>query len=483
MNYKMIFYTVGQVLIIEAALLLFPTIVALIYAELFVAFSLAITAVIAFAIGFSSRMIFKTENRVLYAKEGLIIVSLAWICVSLLGSLPFVISGEIPFFVDALFETVSGFTTTGATILIDVEKMSKGLLLWRSFTHWIGGMGVLVFVMAIVSKTPDRTMNILKAEMPGPIVDKLVPKTRDTAKILYLIYIGLTALLIVLLLVGGMPFFDSVVHALGTAGTGGFGIKNDSIAGYSPYLQWVIAVFMFLFGVNFNLYYLILIRKFKNAFSSRELWCYVVIFFSSVVLVSLNIYPLYENISEVIRISCFQVSSIITTTGYSVCDFTSWSAPLAKTVLVLLMFTGACAGSTAGGLKISRVIILFKKIGNELRKVLHPRTATIVTFEGKRVDESTLNGVGTYFAVYIFSFIAILLLLSFEKTFSFEANFTAAASCFNNIGPVFDNALGNGSFANYYVFSKIILSFAMLLGRLEIYPLLLTVAPTTWLKK
>ncbi|MBQ7164530.1 MAG: TrkH family potassium uptake protein [Clostridia bacterium] len=483
MNYKMIFYTVGQVLFIEAVMLVLPVAVALIYAEWSGALALAVTAVAALGAGLALTLPLKRRNPSIYAKEGLIIVSFAWIAVSLVGALPFVISGEIPSYIDALFETVSGFTTTGATIVTSVETMSRGLLFWRSFTHWIGGMGVLVFVMAIASRTPDRSINILRAEMPGPIVDKLVPRAKDTAKILYIIYIGLTVLLIILLLCGGMPLYDSVVHAMGTAGTGGFGIKADSITGYNHYIQWVIAVFMLLFGVNFNLYYLLLIRKFRAVLKSGELWSYIMTFLVSAVLVSVSIYPIYQNVSETVRLAFFNVSSVMTTTGYTVGNFTEWNAPLAKAVLITLMFVGSCAGSTAGGFKITRIVILFKKVGNELRRVLHPRTASIVKFEGKRVDDETISSVGTYLAVYIISFVVIVLLLSIEQTFSFEANFTAAASCFNNIGPMFDNIAGGGTFANYSCFSKIVLAFAMLLGRLELYPLLLTVNPYTWIKK
>ena len=483
MNYKMILYTVGQVLIIEAMLLILPMAVCAVYLEWFSLLCFAVTAAIAASIGGALVLFLKKRDRRIYAKEGLIIVSLCWIAVSLVGALPFVLSGDIPSYTDALFETVSGFTTTGATILRDIESLGRGVLFWRSFTHWIGGMGVLVFVMAILSRSPDRSMNILRAEMPGPIVDKLVPRARDTAKILYIIYIGLTALLIIFLLLGGMPLYDSVIHAFGTAGTGGFSINNDSIAGYNHYIQWVIAVFMLLFGVNFNLYYLILIRKYKTAFKSGELRFYLALFVISAALVLYGIYPLYENFSDALRLAVFQTSSVMTTTGYTTADFTLWNAPIAKAVLILLMFIGSCAGSTASGFKVSRVIILLKKLGNEFRRSLHPRTASIVKFEDKRVDEATLGGVGNYLAVYTVSFIVIVLLLSFERAFSFEANFTAAASCFNNIGPLYDNIAGGGTFANYSVFSKMVLSLSMLLGRLEIYPLLLTLNPSVWIKK
>ena len=483
MNYKMIFRTVGQVLLLEAALLLAPVTVSLIYSEWMGALSLVISAVISAVIGFALWKVFGKCDPAIYARDGLVIVSFAWIAVSLIGALPFVMSGAIPSYIDAFFETVSGFTTTGATILTGegIEGMAKGLLFWRSFTHWIGGMGVLVFVMALVSRAPDRSMNILRAEMPGPIVDKLVPRARDTAKLLYIMYIGLTVLLVVLLCLGGMPLYEALVHAFGTAGTGGFSVNADSIGVYNHYIQWVIAIFMLIFGVNFNLYYLLILRRVKDFFKSRELWAYLGIFIACVAIVSYSIFPLCENFSEVFRQAFFHVSSVMTTTGYTASDFTSWSAPLAKTVFILLMFIGSCAGSTAGGFKVTRIVILFKKIGNELKRTLHPHTANVVKFEGKRVDDATIEGVGNYLAVYIVSFIVIVLLLSFEKGFSFEANFTAAASCFNNIGPVY--GVAGGCFKDHSVFSKIVLSLAMLFGRLEIYPLLLTLNPFTWIKK
>jgi trk system potassium uptake protein TrkH len=304
----------------------------------------------------------------MYAKEGLIIVAFAWIAVSLIGALPFTLCGEIPSYVDSVFETVSGFTTTGASILTDVESMSYGLLFWRSFTHWIGGMGVLVFVMAITPKATDRSIHIMRAEMPGHSVDKLVPKANETAKILYIIYIVMTAIMVILLLCGGMSVFESFVHAFGAAGTGGFGIKADSIGGYSPYLQWVIAIGMLMFGVNFNMYYLLLLRKFKSILKSTELKTYLLIFAVAVAIVCFNIYPMYSNFEEVLRTSVFQIASVMTTTGYSTADFNLWNSA-AKAVLIILMFMGACAGSTAGGLKLSRVIILIKKVGTRLSAV------------------------------------------------------------------------------------------------------------------
>ena len=482
MNYRMIFYTVGRVLRIECIMLLLPAVVSLIYGEYFGALSLLIAAVIALAVGYVLLLTLKPKSTMVFAKEGLITVSLAWIFMSLIGALPFVISQEIPSYIDALFETVSGFTTTGASILTDVTQMSKGMLFWRSFTHWIGGMGILVFVIALSQKSPDRSMNILRAEMPGPIVDKLVPKARDTAKILYLIYIGMTVLMMIFLLCGGMTLYESAVHALATAGTGGFGIKADSVGSYSPYIQWVIAIFMLLFGVNFNLYYLILIRKARLALSSSELRTYLIVVLISVAVICGNIYSMCKTFEETLRLSVFQVAAVVTTTGFSTANFDAWPQ-LSRTILVLLMFMGGCAGSTAGGLKVSRVMILFKKIGSELKKAVHPRSVNIVKSEGKRVEDSTLDSVGTYFAVYIISILFIFLLLSIESGFNFETNFTAAVSCFNNIGPGLGAVGPMGSYAGYSVFSKLVLTFGMLLGRLEIYPLLIMLIPRTWIRK
>ena len=361
------------------------------------------------------------------------------------------------------------------------ENLSHGMLFWRSFSHWIGGMGVLVLIMAIVPNVSDRSIHIMRAEMPGPTVDKLLPKAKDTAKILYIIYIALTLIEIVLLLLGDMTLFESLLHAFGTAGTGGFGIKADSIAGYSPYLQWVITIFMMVFGVNFNLYFLLLMRKFKSVFKSTELWTYISIAAISTLIITINLSSVYSSFGETLRNSAFQVSSIMTTTGYSTADFNAWPT-LSKSILVLLMFIGACAGSTAGGLKISRLVILFKMVGRKFGRLLRPRSVRAIKTEGKSVDERVLSSVTTYFAVYIFCFIAVFLLLSFDK-FGFETNFTAAAATFNNIGPGLADVGPMSSYTDYSIFSKIILSFSMLLGRLEIFPLIIAFSPTTWSKK
>ncbi len=480
MNRRMVLYMIGQIIKLEAAVLVLPALVALIYREQCL-WAILTTAAVALAVGFALTLISRPRSQVVYAREGFVIVALSWLALSAVGALPFFLSGEIPSYVDAFFETVSGFTTTGASILKNVEAMSHGLLFWRSFTHWIGGMGVLVLIMAIVPSVSGRNMHILRAEMPGPVVGKLMPRIRDTAKILYIIYLVMTAVEIVLLLLGGMPLFDSVVHAFGTAGTGGFGIKADSIAGYSPYLQWVIGIFMLLFGVNFNLYYLILIRHAKEAFKSRELWLYVAIVVGATAAISLNIAPLYDGFEETVRTALFQVSSITTTTGYATADFDLWPG-LSKGILLVLMFIGGCAGSTAGGLKVSRVQLLLSTVKRDLRRLLHPRSVGVIKMEGKRLDEGAISGASAYFILYIALFAVGCLLLCFEP-FGMVTNFSAMTACFNNVGPGFGLVGPAASYAVYSPLSKIILSLAMLFGRLEIYPLLFVLIPSTWTKK
>ena len=477
MNRRMVFYTVGHIATVEAALLLLPALVSLIYLEKS-GISFLITAALSLTVGLAFILLFKPKSRMIYAKEGFAIVAYAWLLMSAIGALPFVIGGAIPSYVDAFFETVSGFTTTGASILTDVEALDHCMLFWRSFTHWIGGMGVLVLVTAVVPNIADRSLNILKAEMPGPTVGKLVPRSRDTAKILYWIYFGMTFILTVLLIAGGMPVFDSIVHAFGTAGTGGFGIKADSIASYSPYLQWVITIFMFLFAINFNLYYLILIGKFRAVFKSDELSFFILLVLSAIGVIAVNILPAYASFSEALRASAFQVCSVVSTTGYATADFNLWPG-LSKAILLILMFVGGCAGSTGGGLKAVRVVILIKSIKKELKKLLHPRFVKSVMSEGKKLDDETLSGVTSYFAVYTLCIMVVFLLLSFEP-FGFETNFTASVACFNNIGPGLAEVGPAASFAQYSDFSKIVLSFAMLLGRLEVFPLLLGLNPLIW---
>ena len=480
MNLKMIFNTIGKVALIEAGLLVLPLITAIIYSEN-TYLSILLTIGIALTIGLLLVLLFKPKDRVIYSREGFAIVALAWIVLSLIGCLPFFISREIPSFIDAFFETVSGFTTTGASILKDVESLSKSLLMWRSFTHWIGGMGILVFVVALMPKNSDRSIHILRAEMPGINVDKIVPRAKDTAKILYYIYIGLTILLAVLLAFGEMDIYESLNHALTTAGTGGFSIKNDGLAGYSAYSQWVIAIFMLLFGVNFNLYFLMLVGKFKAVFKNKEFLTYIIIVLSSTIFICLNIYPAFNNLHDLIRNSFFQVSSIITTTGFATVDFNTFNLPT-QIVLLLLMFIGGSAGSTAGGLKVSRVMLLFKRIKYEIKKLINPNSVQILSLDGKKIDESTANGVTSYFSIYIVLIGLVLFLISFDGL-DMMTNFSATVASINNIGPGFSLVGPMSNFSCYSGFSKIVLSFAMLFGRLEIYPLLLALTPTFWTKK
>ncbi|MBQ2759720.1 MAG: TrkH family potassium uptake protein [Clostridia bacterium] len=480
MNKKMVLSTLGKIIWAEAALLILPLIISLIYRNDCVV-SFLITIAVAAVVALPLSVFCKTDNKVIYAREGFIIVSLAWILMSLIGALPFFISREIPSYVDAFFETVSGFTTTGASILTDVESMSEGLLFWRSFTHWVGGMGVLVFVMAISAGLPDRSIHIMRAEMPGPVIDKLVPKARETAKILYLIYIGITVAEIITLIICKMPVFEAVIHGMGTAGTGGFGLKGDSIEGYSPVIQWVIAVFMFLFGVNFNLYYLILLKRIKSVLKSSELWTYIGISVAACIMITVNISGMYESPADALRHSAFQVATVVTTTGFSTADFNMWPG-LSKTLLLLLMLMGGCAGSTAGGIKVSRVVILAKGLKREINRLLHPRSVKALILDGKRLDEQTISSTSLYLTVYVGCLLAVFLLLSFDK-FDIETNISAAISCFNNIGPGLGAVGPASNFSEFSDFSKIVLSAAMLFGRLEIFPMLLCFSPGTWTKR
>ena len=480
MNRKMVFFLIGRILLLEGGLLLLPLFVSVYYwdgGQL----PFLLTIALCVGLGLLLNKLCRTDNQVIFAKEGFLITALAWLCVSALGALPFVVSGAIPSFVDAFFETVSGFTTTGASILTDVEAMSRSMLFWRCFTHWIGGMGVLVLMVAIMPNLSGRTIHVLRAEMPGPTMGKLSPKLRDTAKILYLLYIVMTALELMLLVAGGMPLFDSAIHTFGTAGTGGFGIKAASLADYTPYQQWVIAVFMMLFGVNFNLYFLLVMRRFRSALRSEELWTYLALVFIATGLIALNVTPQIGNTADGIRAAYFQVTSISSTTGFSTVNFDEWPT-VSRMILVVLMFIGACAGSTAGGLKVSRVVLLYKTIRREIRHLLHPRSVTSVRFEGKPVDSPTLISIGTYFALYIALFAMFWFIVSFQPGFDGVSNFTAVAACYNNIGPGLNLVGPAASYAAYGPFFKLVLSVAMLFGRLEIYPMLISLSPSTWAK-
>lgn len=481
MNIRRILYTLGQIIKLEGALFVLPLVTALGYGETRTAAAFIITMAGALLLGFLLTIFTKKSDTTIFAREGFVITAAAWILMSAIGAAPFVLSGEIPSYVDAFFETVSGFTTTGASILTDVEAMSHGCLFWRSFTHWIGGMGVLVLMMAIFPDASGRSIHIMRAEMPGPIVERIVPKVRDTAKILYLMYISLTVAEVIFLLAGGMNLFESLIHAFGTAGTGGFGVRGDSLGSYSAYLQWVVTIFMLLFGVNFNLYYLLLLKRFRQVFRSEELWVYISIVAGSILLITKNISGMYANFAESLRHAAFQVASIMTTTGFSSVDFNLWPG-FSKTLLVLLMFIGGCAGSTAGGLKVSRVVILVKSIYSELKRMIHPRAVATVRFEGKKLDDGTRRGVSTYLALYAMCMAVIFLLLSLEP-FDFETNLTAVVACFNNIGPGLGGVGPFSSYAGYSGGGKVLLSFAMLFGRLELYPMIILFAPRTWMKK
>ena len=481
MNRKIVFNITGRLLQTLALLLLLPMAVSLIYKEK-CAWAFLITAVISVAIGSILRLVTKNHSKDLYAKEGFLIVSLAWVSASLIGCLPFIISGEIPNFADAFFEIVSGFTTTGASIITDVESISHGIHFWRSFSHWIGGMGVLVFVMAFVNNLSEKAIHIMRAEMPGPVVGKLVPRAKDTSKVLYIMYIVMTLVLVILLWLGDMNLFESLFHSFGSAGTGGFSMKSDGLASYSSYSQWIITAGMFIFGINFNLYYLIIIKRFKAVLKSTELWAYTGMVAVSTLLIALNIGSMYPTVGETVRHAAFQVSSIITTTGYTTVDFISWPS-FSKAILLILMFVGGCAGSTAGGLKVSRAVILVKMGVREIKRMIHPRSVCSIKFEGKDVDDHTKHSITTYFGVYMIGILATFLIISLDG-FDFETNFTAAVTCFNNVGPGISKIVGPmGSFAGYSDFSKIVLSFSMLFGRLEIFPLLIALIPSTWKKR
>ena len=415
------------------------------------------------------------------AKEGLVCVSLAWMAMSFLGCLPFFLSGAIPNLVDALFETVSGFTTTGASILPAVEGLPRGLLFWRSFTHWVGGMGVLVFLLAIIPISGAGggfTMHLLRAESPGPNVGKLVPRIRQTAKLLYLIYVVLTVLDLIFLLLGGMPLFDALCTAFATAGTGGFSVRNASMAAYSPYLQNVTTVFMLLFGVNFSCYYLLLMRQIRNVFRDEELRLYLGLVAAAILLITWDLRGLYATVGETVRQAAFQVSSIISTTGFATTDFDLWPS-FSKAILMILMITGACAGSTAGGLKLARALLLFKTLRRNARQVLHPSRVQVVRNNGQAVPEKVLEHANAYFAAYIIIIIVSFLLISLDE-FSLTTNFTAVLACFNNVGPGLDGVGPTCSYAAYSTFSKLVLTVDMLAGRLEIFPILALFSRGSW---
>ena len=476
MNFSMIRYILGQILKIEAAFLLLPCLTALIYKE-DEGFVYLSVAAIAALIGWLMTVRKPSEN-IFYLKEGCVATSLSWMLLSLIGSLPFFITGEIPSFTDALFETVSGFTTTGASILSNVEALTHCTTLWRSFTHWIGGMGVLVFLLAVVPMSGGSHMNLMRAESPGPSVGKLVPKIRHTARILYLIYFGLTVLQMILLCVGDMPLFEAINTAFATAGTGGFGIKNDSFASYSPYLQWVTTIFMILFGVNFNAFYILLFSKIKKNFFMEEVRYYFLIILGSVAIIFVNILETSQNAFRALTDASFQVASIITTTGFATTDFDLWNGS-AKTILVLLMFIGACAGSTGGGIKVSRVMIMVKSVFKECHSYIHPKSIKKIKFEGKEVDHDVVRATNVYLITFLLLFVLSVFIISFEGH-DLVTNFTAVAATINNIGPGFEMVGPTQNFGFFNDFSKFVLIFDMLAGRLELFPLLILFHHGTW---
>ena len=484
MNYKMIGRFFAAILAIEAAFMVPAIIVALIYHEMPVVKAYVLCILALLAVSGLFWYISRSAKKRFYAREGLVCVGLGWLIISIFGALPFVITREIPNFIDALFEIVSGFTTTGASILTDVEAMSKGLLYWRSFSHWVGGMGVLVFMMAFLSdkgKDTGFTVHILRAESPGPEVAKLVPHMRDSSIVLYGLYVVLTVLDILFLLIGKMPVFDAFCIAFGTAGTGGFGVRADSMGGYSPYLQTVTTVFMLLFGVNFNLYFLLILRKFKDIITDAELHVYLGVVAVSTALISINVLGSFPSLRDSIHHAAFQVATIITTTGYSTVNFDTWPS-FSKAIMLTLMVIGACAGSTGGGIKCSRVLLMFRGMRRYIRKVVYPQRVETVRVNGHPVSENTMNSVSLYLVLYAFILVFSFLIISIDN-FSVESNISAVLACFNNIGPGFGAVGPMESYAGYSWFSKIVLTFDMLAGRLELLPILALLSRKTWRRR
>lgn len=472
----MIRYILGWILMLEAGLLLLSCVVAVVYRER-AGLSLVGTALLC-AVAGGCMTVKKPSDHKIYAKEGFVIVALSWIVMSCLGAVPFVLSGAIPSYIDALFETASGFSTTGASILSDVESLPRCILFWRSFTHWIGGMGVLVFVMAVIPLSGGTSIFLMRAESPGPSVEKLVPAAKKTAFILYAMYIAITLVEMVVLLLGRMPVFDSIVLTFGTAGTGGFGIRNDSLGSYTDFQQIAVTVFMILFGVNFNFYYLLYRKKWKEAVSTLEVRVYFLVIFAATVLIAVNARGFFDSAFDAVKHSAFQVATIITTTGYSTVDFDLWPA-FSKTILCVLMFVGACAGSTGGGMKISRFILMFKALHKELDYVIHPRNIRKVTMDGKSVDHTVMRSVNMYFVAYIAIFVISLFCISLDNL-DMTTNFTAVSAALNNIGPGLSLVGPTGNFGIFSPFAKLVLIFDMLAGRLELFPMLILFSRHTW---
>ncbi len=478
MNISIILYTLGRVLAIESAFMVLPGIVAIIYREnnWWTYFVVALIGMLA---GFLISLK-KPKNTQFFAKEGFASVGLAWFLISLTGALPPFISREIPNYIDAVFEMSSGFTTTGATILTDVEAMSHATLFWRSFSHWIGGMGIFVFLLAVMPMVGGVNMHLLRAESPGPVVGKLVPKMKDSSQILYFIYILLTLVQIISLWIMGMSLFEAVCTSFATAGTGGFGIYNSSIANFSTLIKWDVTIFMILYGINFNVYFLILARKFKNIFKIEEVRTYLIVIVVSVAIITLNIFKTYDSFGGALTDAAFQVASIITTTGFATCDFNLWPA-LSKTILVLLMITGACAGSTGGGLKFSRVLILIKAVRQEINSFIHPRSVKAVGMDDRTVDKSVVKSVCVYAVLFALIYFGSVFIVSIDK-YDMVTNFTAVLATMNNVGPGFEVVGATGNYGGFNYLSKIVFIFDMLAGRLELYPILLLFVPMMWKK-
>lgn len=479
MNYRIVFYILGKVIIFLGLFLLLPFAVALIYQEKSGIYFL-ITAIISLVVGLLLSYK-KPKDKRFYAREGFVVVALSWIVMSIIGACPFFFSGEIPSMVDAVFEIASGFTTTGASILTRVEDLSKCMLFWRSFSHWIGGMGVIVFIMAIIPMAGANNMHLLRAESSGSNVGKLVPKMKQTAIILYGIYMALTVVMFVCLHISGMKVFENLCTTFGTAGTGGFGIVSDSIAGCTDVQQWIITIFMFIFGVNFSFYYLIIFRKLGQALKMEEVRWYFILYIGAVLLVTIDIVDIIGNTGDALRHSAFQVSSLMTTTGFSTINYEVWPS-FSKGILLLVMFLGGCAGSTAGGIKISRIIIGFKSVAKEVKKLIHPQRVKITKMDGKAISDDTTRMVSIYFIIYIAIYVFSLIIISIDN-FDFETNFTAVAATLNNIGPGFGEVGPAGNFSLFSPISKIVLTIDMLIGRLEIFPILLLFMPSTWKNK
>ena len=477
MNYRMISYILGWILIFEGLFLTVPIITGAVFGESAL-ISYLIALGICLLIG-ALLVLKKPKNKQLFAREGCVIVALSWIVLSLFGSLPFIISGEIPSFIDALFETVSGFTTTGASILSDVEKLSHASLMWRSFTHWVGGMGVLVFIMEFLPLSGAQNMHIMKAESPGPSVSKLVPRVRTTAMLLYSIYFVLTLVEFIMLLCGGMSVFEALNTAFATAGTGGFGFLNSSMGSFSPYIQIVITVFMILFAINFNCYYLLLCGKLREMFN-LELRTFLIIVATAITVITINISSMFSSVGEALRHAAFTVASLISTTGFSTVDFNMWPE-LSRTLLVLIMFIGGCAGSTCGGIKVSRMIILFKGMAKELQTMVQPRQIKKIKMDSRMIDHETVRSVNVYMVAYLMIFAISLVFISFDNH-DLITNFTAVTAAINNIGPGLDLVGPTSNFGFFTMQSKIILIFDMLAGRLELFPMLLLFTPATWKK-